>query len=202
VLPSKAAALRLGKWLAFNNKAAPVLELPELLRAIEMHADPVGWPPEEFSGSRLLRFARRGELGVSFHLTTKRYPRGPGESNARKQSSPGLLEPELLRAVDASPDPKSLGANRGALRIRQSKTTISSRSFASVRRGQAKRPPIPSPVPFPIHPHMLRHAAAMRWRMRATIRDHCKPNLGHKNIQHTVRYTELAPDRFRNFWRS
>jgi integrase len=26
--------------------------------------------------------------------------------------------------------------------------------------------------------------------------------LGHRNIQHTVRYTELAPDRFKNFWRS
>jgi type 1 fimbriae regulatory protein FimB/type 1 fimbriae regulatory protein FimE len=26
--------------------------------------------------------------------------------------------------------------------------------------------------------------------------------LGHKNIQHTVRYTEPAPDRFREFWRS
>jgi site-specific recombinase XerC len=26
-------------------------------------------------------------------------------------------------------------------------------------------------------------------------------NLGHKNIQHTVRYTELSPDRFRDFWR-
>ena len=25
--------------------------------------------------------------------------------------------------------------------------------------------------------------------------------LGHKKIQHTVRYTELAPDRFKNFWR-
>jgi Xaa-Pro aminopeptidase len=25
--------------------------------------------------------------------------------------------------------------------------------------------------------------------------------LGPKNIQHTVRYTELAPDRFKNFWR-
>jgi hypothetical protein len=24
--------------------------------------------------------------------------------------------------------------------------------------------------------------------------------LGHKNIQHTVRYTELSPDRFRDFW--
>src|SRR5215467_5470008 len=25
--------------------------------------------------------------------------------------------------------------------------------------------------------------------------------LGHKNIQHTVRCTEMAPDRFKNFWR-
>jgi hypothetical protein len=26
--------------------------------------------------------------------------------------------------------------------------------------------------------------------------------LGHKNIQHTVRYTELSPTRFKNFWRA
>ena len=25
--------------------------------------------------------------------------------------------------------------------------------------------------------------------------------LGHRNIQHRVRYTELSPDRFKNFWR-
>jgi site-specific recombinase XerD len=25
--------------------------------------------------------------------------------------------------------------------------------------------------------------------------------LGHKNIQHTVRYTELVPNRFKDFWR-
>jgi hypothetical protein len=25
--------------------------------------------------------------------------------------------------------------------------------------------------------------------------------LGDKNIQHTVRYTELSPDRFKDFWR-
>ena len=24
--------------------------------------------------------------------------------------------------------------------------------------------------------------------------------LGHKNITHTVRYTELSPERFKNFW--
>jgi hypothetical protein len=26
-------------------------------------------------------------------------------------------------------------------------------------------------------------------------------DLGHKNIQHTVRYTELSPHRFKDFWR-
>jgi site-specific recombinase XerD len=25
--------------------------------------------------------------------------------------------------------------------------------------------------------------------------------LGHKNIQHTVRYSELSPERFRDFWK-
>jgi site-specific recombinase XerD len=25
--------------------------------------------------------------------------------------------------------------------------------------------------------------------------------LGHKNIQHTVRYSELSPTRFKDFWR-
>ena len=25
--------------------------------------------------------------------------------------------------------------------------------------------------------------------------------LGQKNIQHTVRYTDMAPDRFKEFWR-
>jgi hypothetical protein len=28
-----------------------------------------------------------------------------------------------------------------------------------------------------------------------------KAYLGHQNIQHTVLYTELAPTRFKNFWR-
>jgi type 1 fimbriae regulatory protein FimB/type 1 fimbriae regulatory protein FimE len=25
--------------------------------------------------------------------------------------------------------------------------------------------------------------------------------LGHRSIQHTVRYTELSPDRFKRFWK-
>jgi hypothetical protein len=28
-----------------------------------------------------------------------------------------------------------------------------------------------------------------------------QPYLGHRNIQHTVRYMELSPSRFKDFWR-
>jgi hypothetical protein len=45
-------------------------------------------------------------------------------------------------------------------------------------------------MPFTIFPHMLRRLANAGHDTRA-----------HKNIQHTVRYTELAPDRFKDFWR-
>jgi hypothetical protein len=40
-----------------------------------------------------------------------------------------------------------------------------------------------------------------RLRLRARQCRALQAWLGHKNIQHTVRYTELAPDRFKNFWR-
>src|SRR5262249_60907614 len=33
-------------------------------------------------------------------------------------------------------------------------------------------------MPFPIHPHMLRLAAAMRWAMPGTIRADCRPTSG------------------------
>jgi integrase len=56
-------------------------------------------------------------------------------------------------------------------------------------------------MPFPVHPHMLRHAAATRWPMPATTPGRCRRGSAIKNIQHTVRYTELAPDRFKGFWR-
>jgi hypothetical protein len=38
--------------------------------------------------------------------------------------------------------------------------------------------------------------------IKATTRARCKPIWGNKNIQHTVRYTELSPTRFKDFWRT
>ena len=37
--------------------------------------------------------------------------------------------------------------------------------------------------------------------VRTTLRRHGEAYLGHKSIQHTVRYTELSPNRLKNFWR-
>jgi integrase len=56
-------------------------------------------------------------------------------------------------------------------------------------------------MPFPLHPHMLRHACGYKLANDGHDTRALQHYLGHKNIQHTVRYTELSPDRFRNFWR-
>jgi type 1 fimbriae regulatory protein FimE len=56
-------------------------------------------------------------------------------------------------------------------------------------------------LPFPIHPHMLRHACGYKLANDGHDTRALQHYLGHRNIQHTVRYSEMAPDRFKNFWR-
>jgi type 1 fimbriae regulatory protein FimB/type 1 fimbriae regulatory protein FimE len=53
-----------------------------------------------------------------------------------------------------------------------------------------------------VHPHMLRHACGFALANAGHDTRALQAYLGHKNIQHTVRYTELAPDRFKRFWTS
>ena len=55
-------------------------------------------------------------------------------------------------------------------------------------------------IDFPVHPHMLRHACGYKLPNDGVDTRSLQAYLGHKNIQHTVRYTELAPTRFKNFW--
>jgi integrase len=59
-----------------------------------------------------------------------------------------------------------------------------------------------SPTAPDPHPHMLRHACGFRLANDGHDTRALQHYLGHKNIQHTVRYTEMAPDRFKDFWRS
>ena len=54
--------------------------------------------------------------------------------------------------------------------------------------------------PFPVHPHMLRHACGYKLANDGQDTRAIQHYLGHRNIQHTVRYTELAPHRFKNLF--
>jgi type 1 fimbriae regulatory protein FimE len=56
-------------------------------------------------------------------------------------------------------------------------------------------------IGFPVHPHMLRHATGYYLASRGQDTRAIQAYMGHKNIQHTVRYTELSPERFKNFWK-
>jgi site-specific recombinase XerD len=53
---------------------------------------------------------------------------------------------------------------------------------------------------FPVHPHMLRHSTGFKLANDGQDTRAIQHYLGHKNIQHTVRYTELSSDRFKEFW--
>jgi integrase len=54
---------------------------------------------------------------------------------------------------------------------------------------------------FQAHPHMLRHACGFALAGKGHDTRGIQGWLGHKNIQHTVVYTELAPGRFKDFFR-
>lgn len=53
---------------------------------------------------------------------------------------------------------------------------------------------------FPIHPHMLRHSGGYKLANDGVDTRALQHWFGHRNIQNTVRYTELSPSRFRSFW--
>jgi integrase len=64
-----------------------------------------------------------------------------------------------------------------------------------------ERAGVEAKIGFKIHAHMLRHACGYALANRGHDTRALQAYLGHKNIQHTVRYTELSPNRFKNFWR-
>ena len=56
-------------------------------------------------------------------------------------------------------------------------------------------------LPFPAHPHMLRHGCGFKLANDGVDTRALQHYLGHRNITHTVRYTELRSDRFDGFWK-
>ena len=54
---------------------------------------------------------------------------------------------------------------------------------------------------FTIHPHMLRHSTGFYLANKGEDTRAIQSYLGHANIKNTVIYTELSPQRFRDFWK-
>ena len=55
-------------------------------------------------------------------------------------------------------------------------------------------------VGLAVHPHMLRHRCGYYLANKGVDTRTIQAYLGHRSIQHTVRYTELAPGRFSDLW--
>jgi site-specific recombinase XerD len=114
-----------------------------------------------------------------------------------KQGTPSshpIMGDELrsLRRLQREQEPKSpfvFTSERGA--------PFTSAGFARMveRVGTAAK------LTFKTHPHMLRHACGYALANKGHDTRALQAYLGHRNIQHTVRYTELSPTRFKNFWR-
>ena len=81
---------------------------------------------------------------------------------------------------------------------------ISERGAPFTRRGfqtMVKRAGEAAGFDMKLHPHMLRHACGFKLANDGVDTRTIQAYLGHKSIQHTVRYTELAPTRFKSLFR-
>ena len=63
-----------------------------------------------------------------------------------------------------------------------------------------QRAGIEASLDFPVHPHMLRHGCGYYLADKGFDTRVIQDYLGHRQIQHTVKYTELAPGRFVGLW--
>jgi type 1 fimbriae regulatory protein FimB/type 1 fimbriae regulatory protein FimE len=64
-----------------------------------------------------------------------------------------------------------------------------------------QRTGVAAKMPFPVHPHMLRHSTGYKLANDGHDTRSLAHYLGHRNLQSTARYTALAPGRFAGFWR-
>lgn len=55
-------------------------------------------------------------------------------------------------------------------------------------------------LPFPVHPHMLRHSCGFALVLKDINLRKIQKFMGHRNIQSTLRYTHLTPKPFESMW--
>lgn len=81
--------------------------------------------------------------------------------------------------------------------VTERNTPMTTSTFRKIVARAGKR----AGFPFRVHPHMLRHATGFKLANDGHDTRAIQHYLGHKNIQHTVMYTQMAPERFNDFWK-
>lgn len=69
----------------------------------------------------------------------------------------------------------------------------------SAIRKMVARAGIEAKLELSVHPHMLRHGKGYQLASEGVDTRAIQAYMGHKNIQHTVLYTQLSPKRFKGF---
>jgi len=124
------------------------------------------------------------------------------------QFKEGLLHVRRLKNGTPSTHPLS-GPELRALRRLQREYPNSAYVFFGERKGPlttsslrkiVARAGTAAGIGFPVHPHQLRHATGFKLANQGIDTRSIQNYMGHRNITHTVRYTELSPDRFKGFW--
>jgi type 1 fimbriae regulatory protein FimE len=159
------------------------------------------------------RVGRHGHRDSTLLLLTYRHGLRVGELIALRWDQvdlkQGLLHVARLKHGVPATHPLR-GPELRALRKLQRDYPSSPYVFASERRGPLTTSAVRkltaraggvAKLTFPVHPHMLRHACGFKLANDGQDTRAIQHYLGHRNIQHTVRYTELSPERFKGFWK-
>lgn len=188
----------------------PPLRVPNRQRRTREHLTPGEVEKLTAAAGRL---GRHGHRDATLILLAYRHGLRVGELVALRWDQvdlkAGLLHVSRLKNGLASTHPLR-GPELRALRRLQRDYGASPYVFTTERRGPltdsavrkiVARAGEAAKLGFPVHPHMLRHACGFKLANDGQDTRAIQQYLGHKSITHTVRYTELAPTRFRDFWK-
>ncbi len=116
--------------------------------------------------------------------------------NRRKKGKSGrhpLRKPELIALHNLR---KQQRVDTPYLFISQQNTPLSERIVRKIVQEAGEK----ADLPLSVHPHMLRHACGYYLANKGFDTRAIAEYLGHSSLQHTYRYTSIAPGRFNDFW--
>jgi type 1 fimbriae regulatory protein FimB len=129
-------------------------------------------------------------------MHVKRLKNGVSTTHPLYNGEVKAIKDWMVKRQEMSLDALTLGAGN-TLFISERRTPLSRSNVCVLVHNYAKAAGL---AELNVHPHMLRHACGYDLANRGFDTRGIQGYLGHANIQHTVRYTALSPNRFANYY--